>query len=459
MNTLNFDPENTLAGASLAMTPKEAIRLGIGLCTAVEQAVGADGVHGGVWPGNITQAEDQVAIGPPNRLSIADMNPDELEFVSPEQFWSGQTTPASDVYSIALVLYTALNHGIKPYFAKAEDNSSEERADALQKRMKGETLPYPATAGRALGDVIRLAASFRAEERYATPGRLRAVLESLPEGAEVPSAVPLVVLSAEEKQNAPAYKVDKDFEPTPEEKPKKPKKGKKKAGEVDENMDADEFRGHRPKGRWILPAVLILIIIAALLWLLHSCQQGPNPLPITTEPLESPLSPSDQIRDPVPETAAPWESLEPVETDAPLETDAPVETDAPPAEPRYEFVKANVTWTQARDLAEQKGGHLVTIRSEEQLQAVIDLAKANRIRFVWLGAYRDDNGQFRFVTGDLMEYAKWDDGEPSGGEDYLLLWDRSNNGVYTYNDTLNDLIAVLPNVYRGKIAYIIQYDD
>ena len=247
--------------------------------------------------------------------------------------------------------------------------------------------------------------------------------------------------------------------PTATEKPKKPKKGKKKAGEVDENMDADEFRGHRPKGRWILPAVLILIIIAALLWLLHSCQQGPNPLPITTEPLESPLSPSDQIRDPVPETAAPWESLEPVETDAPLETDAPVETDAPPAEPRYEFVKANVTWTQARDLAEQKGGHLVTIRSEEQLQAVIDLAKANRIRFVWLGAYRDDNGQFRFVTGDLMEYAKWDDGEPSGGEDYLLLWDRSNNGVYTYNDTLNDLIAVLPNVYRGKIAYIIQYDD
>ncbi len=153
MQSLQFDPDNTLAGGLYGMTPKEAVSLALGLCEAVEQAVGADGFHGGVWPGNITAANGQVALGAPGTKGITQMSPDEMEFISPEQFWSGKNSPTADVYAIGLMLYTALNGGTMPWFSRQGEHSPEERAEALQNRMKGKALPYPSGGGRALGDV------------------------------------------------------------------------------------------------------------------------------------------------------------------------------------------------------------------------------------------------------------------------------------------------------------------
>ena len=235
MTTLSFDPDNTLAGGLYAMSPREAISLAAGLCDATERAVGADGCHGGVWPGNITAADGQIALGPVNDAGIADMNPDALEFVAPELFWGGEHTPACDVYSIGLVLYTALNGGVMPFFQAGTEHSAEDRAAALRNRMKGKTLPYPASAGRELGDVVLKALSFRGEDRYATPGQLKAALCSLPESAAIPAAAPVIPLSSEELKNAHSYKVDKNFEPAePEKKKKKQPKTRKPEGAVDE---------------------------------------------------------------------------------------------------------------------------------------------------------------------------------------------------------------------------------
>ena len=512
MTMLHFDPDNTLAGMLLTVTPREAIRLGVELCSAVEQAVGADGVHGGVWPGNITWVADQAAIGPENRDSIADMSPDVLEFVSPELFWSGERSPASDVYSIGMVLYTALNKGVMPYFHKAEGNSPEERADALQSRMKGAPLPYPATAGRALGEAVCRAMAYRAEDRYATPGRLRAALEGLPEGADVPAAVPVVPLSEQERKNMPSYHVDKNIEEPPQTHTKrgkrgsgedglaaigmgsgdaskteqvihtlvaghaeesdapaaeppanKPKKVRRADGEVDENISVEEFRSpKKSKKRVIIPIIVVVVIIAALILLLKSCRGEASTFPVNTESLD--VTPTeDPIHSAVPETLAPWAAVEPEETEEqpepteqpPEETETqPEETEAP-VEPKYEMVLADVTWTRAKELAEAAGGHLATVRSPEQLREIIALAQSKGARFVWLGAYRDDNGDFRFVTGELMTYANWCEGEPSGGgEDYLLLWDI--NG-WTYNDTINDVVTRYPRPYSGRTAYVIEY--
>ena len=104
MSFLNFDPDNTLAGGLYGLSPREVIRLGKELCQAVEMSVGADGCHGGIWPGNITWVDGRAAVGPVGRGGIAEMEPDMLEYVAPEQFWVGTSSPASDVYSIGLVL-------------------------------------------------------------------------------------------------------------------------------------------------------------------------------------------------------------------------------------------------------------------------------------------------------------------------------------------------------------------
>ena len=468
---LTYDPDNTLAGGLYAMTPKEAVALGVALCAAVEGAVGADGCHRGVWPGNITCADGQVALGPANSAGIAEMSPDTLEFISPEQFWSGKSSPASDVYSIGLVLYTALNRGVKPYFAQAEDADAETRARALEQRMRGEPLPYPATASRELGDVVLKAAAYQVEERYATPGKLKAALESLPEGGLVPAVAPVVPLSEEELKNAHSYKVDKDFEPVEEEKAKRDKKPRPETGEVDENMPAEEFRGRdgeKPKlVRWLIP-VLFAAVLAVILFLILR-GGGDKDLPIVSE---SP-TPFSEETDP-PETTAPTDPPEetdpPAETDPPEETDLPEETDPPAETPPAEtgapviedgrnwsnVILADVSWTEAKALCEAEGGHLAVLGDEEDLAAAVERAKAAGAQFVWLGGYRE-NGVWYSVTGEQLGYVSWDAGKPAGA-DYLMLWYRAAAGAWSCTDQIDDPLSVLPAAYGGRIGYICAYD-
>ncbi len=460
MDYLSFDPDNTLAGGLYAMSPREAIMLGIGLCEAVERSVGPDGCHGAIWPGNITAANGAVALGPAGRGSVAGLEPDALEFVAPEQFWSGSSSPASDVYSIGLILYTALNQGVMPFFSPGAEHTPETRAYALQNRMKGAPLPYPRSAGRELGDVIEKAIAFQSEDRYPRPADLKLALQALPEGAAVPAVAPVIPLTKTEVENAHSYKVDKDFEHVEPDRPRKtaPRK-QREDGAVDENMDAGEFRKTpKKKGRWILPVILILLIVAAAILLLHSCQDYYDPsFPISTPSGDQPSVPTENpIHPPVP-----TESPVPIATETPTPTPEP--TPEPTDHPKYEVFLENVTWEEAKKLCEDKGGHLATVRSDEELEEIVALAQSKGAQYIWLGAYRANNSHWYYVTGDALTYTKWDKGEPSAvdmdgtKEDYLLLWYRANIDTWCYNDMRNDPISVAPG-YKGKLAYICQYD-
>ena len=80
--------------------------------------------------------------------------------------------------------------------------------------------------------------------------------------AAVPAVAPVIPLTKAEVENAHSYKVDKDFERVVPDKPRRaPARKPKEDGEVDEDMDAGEFRKTpKKKGRWILPLILILLI-------------------------------------------------------------------------------------------------------------------------------------------------------------------------------------------------------
>ncbi len=456
MANLTFDPTKNISARLKNMSPSEAINLGIALCLALENGNYESGFHGSIWPGNVTYFDKTAALGPVSQAKLKEMSPDALEYIAPEQFWNGESSPAADVYSIGLVLFTALNGGVMPFFEEKDSYTAEDRAAALQKRMRGAELPYPKFACRELGDVILTAMSFKAEERYSGAASLRQALEALPESAAIPAMAPVIRLHPSQVENVHSYKVDKNFEKTTQAPAPKAKKVKDQA-HVDENMDVQEFRKPKKKKNWILPILLIAVIAAAVLLISKGCSDEPD---------EPDLPGSSEINNPIPD-----DPTDPVTTPVPtvdisIQTPEPSEepTPTPTPEPRYTVILDDVTWEEAKANCEAMGGHLATVNSQEELDKLTAMAEEKGASFVWLGSYRGADGVWYHVTGETVEFFKWDSGEPSvqdadgTPESYLLLWYRAAAGYWSYNDMRNDPISVLPRTYSGKTAYICQFD-
>ncbi len=456
MSNFSFDPERTLASGIGSLSPGEAIALGIALCSYVEEQ-SADAFHGGIWPGNISFIDGSAAVGPYETLGIKEMSPDALEYIAPEQFWKGETGPASDVYSIGLVLYTALNGGLMPFFEDKPVYTAEDRASALQKRMRGNDMVYPRSACRELGDIVLCATEFKATDRYPSPAALRAALEALPEEAAIPAVAPVIRLKPKEVEATRNYKVDKSFEKTVPERQPKPQK---RRTAVDEDMDVQEFRKPKIKRKWFAPAAIGVIVLIALILVFKGCSNDePNDFvfedePGVTEP-SAPVSPEPQV---TPDVSI----VEPGESEDPGETEEPGEEE--PSEPRFTIFMDDVTWEEAKASCEMMGGHLATVKDQEQFDNIVAMAVEKGAQFVWLGSYRGGDGLWYDVTGEAMSFSAWDTGEPSAfdsdgtPENYLLLWFRPAQGTWTYNDMRNDPISVIPATYSGKVAYICQFD-
>jgi len=450
-----FDPDNTLSGALFGISPREAILLGTQICDAVLEISTDDQPHGCICPDNISVTNSVLALGPVSELNVSDMSPSALEYIAPEQFWNGETVPQSDVYSIGLVLYTALNDGVMPFHDERESAQiPEKRAAALQRRMNGEAPAYPKTACRELGDIVLKAISFNKENRYANAAQLGKALAELPESAAIPAVAPVLPLTEDEVRAVKNYKVDKDFEPT---EPVKPKKIKKERHVVPDELDVEEFRNPPKKSKtWIFPAAIIVILIIVAIFVLRGCNTDENSGNITLPP----VSPSMIIN--TSPSPSPNQSDENV-SDATVSPSPVTESEEPSKDPSYQIFIEDVTWEQAVQKCEDLGGHLVTIRNDAEMERVIALMESTEAKFLWIGAHREQDGELYYVTGEIMTYAVWEEGEPSvidsNGihEDNIIMWRSHKSGQWCFNDT-SDPVNMLPGTYSGKTAYICQYD-
>ncbi len=95
---------------------------------------------------------------------------------------------------------------------------------------------------------------------------------------------------------------------------------------------------------------------------------------------------------------------------------------------RYEMVPHYHTWEQARDEAVARGGHLVTITSREESQALAT-AFGPHLRgnypSLWTGGFRtNERSPWQWVTGEPFTFLDWDRGEPNSDQfpAYLGLW-------------------------------------
>lgn len=99
----------------------------------------------------------------------------------------------------------------------------------------------------------------------------------------------------------------------------------------------------------------------------------------------------------------------------------------------------NLTWEEAKALCEAQNGHLATITSKSE-QNFINKLNKKEIR-LWIGGYRDNDGSWKWITGEKWKYTNWGVGEPNNSsnvvsnEKCVAVWpqkwnDMANNNIY-----------------------------
>ena len=495
-----------------ALGREELITLARAVCG---QAASFAGGHGNIHPENIFMSADGSPwLGGRAEHAPGEWTTDELEYMAPELFWSGELSARADVYSIGLLLYAGVTRGRLPFFAKpASEMTNELCAAALRRRMNGEAVPIPTIAGEKLGEVLKKSLAFAPEERYADTVELSMALEPCvgegdaaaramfgkpeselsevertmagilasysaeeiasvpepepePEPVSVPEPIPEPEQEPEpapepvpesEPEPAPEPVQEAEIEPAPEPEPETepvPESGEYSAAPPPprpaEAGDAEKSR------RGLIAVVTVLCVLAAaaaiIMTLLSTRLYPAEPVPpATATPAATPGGDSGWIT----ETPNPTPSATPSPTPSPT----PEPTPAPPAGSSYEIVTGDYSWTEAEQLCREMGGTLAVIDDAAELEYIAYLADEADIDYLWIGFYRRD-GNFYWVDNSAGYYA-WAPGEPSTFdtdgtlESYGMLW--RTEGGWLCNDSRNDPAALYPAAYSGRIAFICEY--
>lgn len=158
--------------------------------------------------------------------------------------------------------------------------------------------------------------------------------------------------------------------------------------------------------------------------------------------------------------------------------------DVESASHRYELIIEDMTWTQAKEVCESKGGYLVTITSQEELERIQKqiLKEKKTGVFFWVGAknsaQRGDWGYCWLEFGsdksdyDMLSHYNalwgefWQEREPSyngyneAGEEIrencVWLHYQEDEGKCLLQDMPDDILKECPS-YVGKIGYICEY--
>lgn len=115
----------------------------------------------------------------------------------------------------------------------------------------------------------------------------------------------------------------------------------------------------------------------------------------------------------------------------------------------YQLYDNKVTWLQAKRLAEQCGGHLVTITSQGEQDAVYALSRYLPAR-KWIGAESFTNQTMTWITGEAMTYGNWVEGEPNNDGTIEYCAHLYEDG--RWNDVSNGQL-------EDMNGYIVEYDS
>ena len=114
-----FDPEKVLGIRLTKMDKQELCEFVSALCRKVVLEVGTSERRGGIYPDNISVNENgTICLGEAGK---APLQGQELDFAAPELYWDGQSSAASDVYSVGMLMYYAFSEGKLPLEGESEE--------------------------------------------------------------------------------------------------------------------------------------------------------------------------------------------------------------------------------------------------------------------------------------------------------------------------------------------------
>ena len=136
-----------------------------------------------------------------------------------------------------------------------------------------------------------------------------------------------------------------------------------------------------------------------------------------------------------------------------------------PHSSRYEILGGDISWTEANRLAIERGGHLATITSQQEMDTITGMAAGTGYKYLWIGGYtsvRDGAAFGHWTTGEPFDFTAWYPGEPSRtdkndgiAEAYLMLWYVDD--YWSWNDQRDDPAADYA-YFHGKTGYVIEYE-
>lgn len=459
-----FDPQKLQSGSLVDCQEQQLLELAKKLCRIAAEECGENGFRGGIRPGNIYVAEDgRVKVGKTGKAGENGWTKLELEYMAPEVFWNGEESAAADVYAIALIVYVGLNGGKLPFADETEPNA-EKRAHALRRRMSGDSFPMPEGVPDKLLAILKRALAFEPDNRYENSYEmLKALWEYCgDEPEEIKPASKAPELCEEPKpQSEPEKQPESELKPEPEKQPKpEPKKApvkneKPKAAPTPKTQEAPKKAEAEPalpkqmrnihekraaKRSAVTLAVITLLLVGVGLGR-SSIRFDAIPPAVQTQAPEPTAQPT------TPPSAAPTETPEPSKA---------------PAEVQYMLYSEDVSWDEAGRRCTELGGHLATIKDAADYEKLCQLLADSNAQYVWIGAYRGDDGQIKWLDGKEHDFYAWAQGEPSmtdsydgAAENYIMLVKQAD-GTWLYNDSRPDPMAQYSRFYSGKIAYICQ---
>ena len=459
-----FDPQKLQSGSLVDCQEQQLLELAKKLCRIAAEECGENGFRGGIRPGNISVAEDgRVKVGKTGKAGENGWTKLELEYMAPEVFWNGEESAAADVYAIALIVYVGLNGGKLPFADETEPNA-EKRAHALRRRMSGDSFPMPEGVPDKLLAILKRALAFEPDNRYENSYEmLKALWEYCgDEPEEIKPASKAPELCEEPKpQSEPEKQPESEPKPEPEKQPKpEPKKApvkneKPKAAPTPKTQEAPKKAEAEPalpkqmrnihekraaKRSAVTLAVITLLLVGVGLGR-SSIRFDATPPAVQTQAPEPTAQPT------TPPSAAPTETPEPSKA---------------PAEVQYMLYSEDVSWDEAERRCTELGGHLATIKDAADYEKLCQLLADSNAQYVWIGAYRGDDGQIKWLDGKEHDFYAWAQGEPSmtdsydgAAENYIMLVKQAD-GTWLYNDSRPDPMAQYSRFYSGKIAYICQ---